>query len=64
LIKTILEIRKIERWIAAPFTPMNAVGIDCGKCRFPLRNLTEKEYAELITELDRAGFFELKSQVI
>lgn len=36
---------------------MKSVGIDCGKCRFPLRNLTEKEYSELITELDRAGFF-------
>jgi len=58
-----LEIRKIEGWIAAPFPPMKAVGIDCGKCRVPLRNLTEREYFEMITELDRAGFFEMKSQV-
>lgn len=42
---------------------MKAVGIDCGKCRFPLRNLTEKEYSALIKDIENEGFFEIKNLV-
>lgn len=40
---------------------MKAVGIDCGECRVPLRNLTDKEYIELITELKKADFFQMET---
>ena len=38
---------------------MKAVGIDCGPCRSPLSNITEKQYDELVEDMKKIGFFEL-----
>jgi len=43
--------------IASGKTVMKMIGIDCGPVRLPLRNLTEEQYEEIHTELDRMGFF-------
>lgn len=38
---------------------MKAVGVDCGPCRSPLSNITEKQYNELVEDMKKIGFFEL-----
>ena len=38
---------------------MKTVGIDCGKCRAPLRNMTENEYKSFISEFKNVGFFNM-----
>ncbi|QGY44273.1 hypothetical protein GM418_11585 [Maribellus comscasis] len=38
---------------------MKSVGIDCGKCRVPLRNMTEIEYNNFINEIKSVGFYNL-----
>jgi N-acetylneuraminate lyase len=38
---------------------MKSVGIDCGNCRAPLKNLTENESGDLIKELEKVGFYNL-----
>ena len=37
---------------------MKSLGINCGICRTPLRNITESENENLIHELEIAGFYE------
>jgi N-acetylneuraminate lyase len=39
---------------------MKQFGIDCGACRYPLRNLTNDQYENLIKDLNEIGFFEMK----
>jgi N-acetylneuraminate lyase len=42
--------------IVAGKTLMKSIGIDCGKCRTPLENLTKNEYDSFILDLKKAGF--------
>lgn len=56
-VKIIEVLIKFNGAIVAGKTLMKSVGIDCGPCRVPLKNLTEKEYERLISELEEAGFY-------
>lgn len=47
--------------IVAGKSIMKSVGLDCGPCRTPLRNLTEIEYSNLVKELEKAEFDELRA---
>ena len=38
---------------------MSSFGINCGKCRTPLKNLDETQYQKFIEELKGSGFFEI-----
>ncbi|MDR3402600.1 MAG: dihydrodipicolinate synthase family protein [Chthoniobacter sp.] len=42
---------------------MKMIGLDCGPARLPLRTLSEKQEAQLRTELETAGFFQICSRV-
>ncbi len=42
---------------------MKSVGIDCGKCRAPLRNLAEQECDKFINELKDTGFYEMTKSI-
>jgi len=58
----IIEILlKYNGAIVAGKTLMQSCGIDCGPCRFPLRNLTENECNKLINDLKNVEFFEMKN---
>jgi N-acetylneuraminate lyase len=48
---------------AAIKATMKIIGIDCGPCRLPQRNLSDKEYHQLRAELERIGFFNYCSTV-
>jgi len=48
---------------AAIKATMKIIGIDCGPCRLPQRNLSDKEYHQLRAELERTGFFNYCSTV-
>lgn len=53
----IIEILvKYNGAIIAGKTLMKSLGLDCGPCRNPLKNLTENEYLDMIKELDKLGF--------
>lgn len=41
---------------------MKMIGLDCGPMRLPVRTLNEKQEAQLRTELDAAGFFQICSR--
>lgn len=56
-VKIIEILIKYNGAIVAGKTLMKSVGIDCGPCRVPLKNLTEKEYEKLISELEKAEFY-------
>jgi N-acetylneuraminate lyase len=45
--------------IVAGKSVMKSIGMDCGHCRTPLRNLSENEYSNLVKELEKAGLYEL-----
>ncbi|MFV0589881.1 MAG: dihydrodipicolinate synthase family protein [Draconibacterium sp.] len=45
--------------IVAGKTLMKSIGIDCGRCRLPLKNLTANEYNIFINDLEKEGFYEL-----
>lgn len=47
--------------IVAGKSVMKSVGLDCGPCRTPLRNLSETEYSNLVKELENAGFYKLNN---
>ena len=42
---------------------MKMIGLDCGPVRLPLRSLDEKREAQLRTELEAAGFFQMCSRI-
>ena len=44
-------------------TLMQAVGIDCGPCRYPLNNLSADSFENMINELKTAGFFDLDGRL-
>ena len=44
--------------IRAGKTIMEFLGVDCGPCRLPLRNLSKDEKESLRNELTEVGFFE------
>lgn len=39
-------------------TLMKSIGIDCGPCRFPLKNITKDNYVNFINELKNTGFYD------
>ncbi|MCG6190640.1 dihydrodipicolinate synthase family protein [Maribellus maritimus] len=49
--------------IVAGKSLMKSVGIDCGKCRAPLRNLKESEHKNLKRELEKEGVFDKETQL-
>lgn len=67
--KQLVSVRIIEillRYngaIVAGKTLMQAVGIDCGPCRFPLNNLTADAFENMLKELKTAGFFDLDNRL-
>ena len=63
--KQLLSVKIIEVLIryngalVAGKNVMKMIGIDCGGCRYPLKNLTNNEYNKLWDELNEVGFFKL-----
>ena len=43
---------------AAAKAVMKMRGVDCGRVRLPLRDLSPQEYEDLESALERIGFFE------
>lgn len=58
-VKIIEILVKYHGAIVSGKTWMKSVGIDCGKCRFPLKNMTESEHESFIKEMEAAGFFDM-----
>ena len=57
-VKIIEILIKYNGALVAGKSLMKTVGIDCGKCRPPLNNLSDNEYESFIKELDNVGYFE------
>lgn len=60
--KTVQIIEVLVKYngaVVAGKTLMKSIGIDCGKCRAPLRNMTKNEYNNFINELENVGFYEI-----
>lgn len=58
-VKIIEILVKYHGAIVSGKTWMKSVGIDCGKCRYPLKNITESEHESFIKEMEAAGFFDM-----
>ncbi len=58
-IKIIEILIRYNGAIVAGKTLMKSVGIDCGKCRLPLKNLTEIQYADFIKDFESSEFFKM-----
>ena len=37
---------------------MKTMGVDCGNCRPPMRNLDEPQFKDLLKDLESVGFYE------
>jgi len=57
-VKIIDVLIKYNGALVAGKTLMKSIGIDCGPCRFPLRNITTENYENFINELKNAGFYD------
>jgi N-acetylneuraminate lyase len=58
-VKIIEILVKYHGAIVSGKTWMKSVGIDCGKCRYPLKNMTESEHESFIKEMEAAVFFDM-----
>ena len=58
-VKIIEVLLKYNGAVVAGKALMKSFGIDCGKCRAPLRNLNESEYTNFIKEMKNVGLFDL-----
>ena len=58
-VKIIEVLIKYNGAIVSGKALMKTVGIDCGKCRLPLSNLSNNEYKNFIKDLENAGFFKI-----
>lgn len=58
-VKICVIMAKYRAGIVAGKAMEKMAGIDCGKCRAPLRSLNTTEYKNMKVELEEAGFFNL-----
>lgn len=56
-VEVVKILLKYNGAIVAGKTLMNNLGISCGKCRVPLKNINENEHKNYIEELQKKGFF-------
>lgn len=54
-VKVVNTLLKYKGALVAGKALMKATGVDCGPCRLPLQNLTEKEYKNLVNEIEELG---------
>ncbi len=58
-VKVVEVLLRYSGAIVAGKSIMKSIGIDCGSCRSPLKNLSDDEYTSLVNDLNQIEFYTL-----